>query len=190
MAQELARLAASGAVPVDLARPKQGVRLSLPQELDLAGVRDSHRDGGRRFARCRGDELALPRRGDFQLDVDAIGKRAGNASAVARNALRRAAAAVAAISAMTARARVHRRDELETRRKLHLPRRPRNGYPAALDRLAQRLEDVAVEFRKLVQEQYAVVCERDFTRSRQRAAADESSGRRAVMRRAERPLSP
>src|SRR2546423_14362359 len=126
MAQELARLAASGAVPVDLARPKQGVGLALPQKLDVAGVRDSHRDGGRRFARCRGNELALPRRGDFELDVDAVGERPRDASAVARNALRRAAAAVAAIAAMTARARVHRRDELETRRKLHLARRTRN----------------------------------------------------------------
>src|SRR5256885_99312 len=96
MAQEFARLAAGGAVPVDLARPKQGVGLALPQKLDVASVRDSHRDGGRRFARCRADELALPRRGDFQLDVDAIGKRARDASAVARNALRRATAAVAA----------------------------------------------------------------------------------------------
>src|SRR5262249_34524692 len=100
MAQQLARLAARSAVPGDLARTDQGVRLTLAQELDLAGMCDARRHGGGRLARRRREELALPRRGNFQLDVDTIGERTGDAAAVSRDPLGRTAAAAAAIAAM------------------------------------------------------------------------------------------
>src|SRR5207248_8133306 len=99
-------------------------------------------------------------------------------------------AAAAAIAAVAARAGVHGGDELKACRELHLPRRARDRHAPGLERLAQRLEHVAVELRQLVEEKYSVMRERNFARSRQIAAADHGGRRRAVVRRAERTLAP
>ena len=97
----------------------------------------------------------------------------GDAAAVARDALGRAAAAAAAVAAMPAGTGVHRRDQLEARRELRLARGARDRHAPGFERLAQHLEHVAVELRQLVEEQHAVVRERDLARARQRAAADQ-----------------
>src|SRR4051812_42872315 len=100
-------------------------------------MRDARRDSSGGLARHRRHQLRFAGNRYLELDVDAIGERARYASAVARDALGRAAAAAGAIAAMSARARIHRRDQLEARRKLDLPRGARDGYPSAFDRLAQ-----------------------------------------------------
>ena len=53
-------------------------------------------------------------------------------------------------------------------------------------RLAQRIERARLELRKLVEEQHAVVRERDFARPRAQAAADQRRHRGGMMRAAER----
>ena len=53
---------------------------------------------------------------------------------------------------------------------------PRDLDAAGFERLAQALEDVPVELRQLIEEEHAVVGERDLSRSRDRAAADERDG--------------
>ena len=58
---------------------------------------------------------------------------------------------------------------------------------AGLERLAQRVERLRLEFRQLVEEQHAVVRERNFARPRMQAAADQRRHAGGVMRRAERP---
>ena len=87
---------------------------------------------------------------------------------------------------VAARTRIHRRDELELRRKLRLARRARDRDAARFERLAQHLEHVAVELRQLVEEQHAVMRERDLARPRIAAAADQRHRRRGVVRRAKR----
>ena len=87
---------------------------------------------------------------------------------------------------VTARARVHRREQLEPRRE---PRRaPGAGDrdPPLLERLAERLEHVAVELRELVEEQHPVVGERHLARRQARSATDHRGVRDRVVRRAER----
>ena len=59
-----------------------------------------------------------------------------------------------------------------------------------LERLAQRLQDVPPVLGQLVQEQHAVMRERDLARPQASAAADDRRRRGAVMRRAERPATP
>ena len=58
---------------------------------------------------------------------------------------------------------------------------------AGFERLAQRVEHLRGEFRQLVEEQHAVMRERNFARPRAQAAADQSRHRGGMMRRAERP---
>ena len=58
---------------------------------------------------------------------------------------------------------------------------------AGLERLAQRVERLRLEFRQLVEEQHAVMGERDFARPRVQAAADQRRHAGGVMRCAERP---
>ena len=58
---------------------------------------------------------------------------------------------------------------------------------AGLERLAQRIEHLRLEFRQLVEEEHAVMRERDFARPRAQAAADQRRHAGGMMRRAERP---
>src|SRR6185295_3373631 len=178
------------AMAVDLARAKERVGLALPGKLHLACLLDPRLDRARRLAGRRRDQLAFPRRRHFELDIDPVGERARNAAAVARDALGGAAAAAGAIAAVAAGTGIHRRDKLEAGGEQCLVGRTRDRDAARLERLAQRLEYVAVEFRQLIEEQDAVVRERDLARARERTAAHQCRARSAVVGRAERPLAP
>ena len=48
--------------------------------------------------------------------------------------------------------------------KLGLPRGPRDVYPPRVERLAQRFQYPAIELSDLIEEQYTLVGQRDFTR--------------------------
>ena len=62
-----------------------------------------------------------------------------------------------------------------------------DGDAALFERLAHHFEDVALKFGQLVEEQDAVVAERDFAGTRDGAAADQSGVADGVVRRAKRP---
>ncbi len=64
---------------------------------------------------------------------------------------------------------------------------PRNRNLAGLERLAQRVEHLRLEFRQLVEKQHAVMGERDFARPHAQAAADQRRHAGGMVRRAERP---
>ena len=83
---------------------------------------------------------------------------------------------------MAAGARIHRSDELELRREIGLARRARDMDAATFERLAQGFEHAPIELGQLVEEQNALVRERDFARTRHAAATDERRGRRRVVR--------
>jgi len=93
-----------------------------------------------------------------------------------RHLVRPALASALRVSLVAARAGIHRRDELECRRKVRLARRARDGDAPRLERLAQHLEHVAAEFRQLVEEEHALVRKRDLAGPRRRAAAHERDG--------------
>ena len=69
---------------------------------------------------------------------------------------------------VAAGAGVHGRHQREARRVGDAPGRPRQRHLAVLDRLAQRLEHVAAELRQLVEEEHAVVGQRDLAGARRR----------------------
>ena len=86
------------------------------------------------------------------------------------------------VSAEPAGARVHRGEELEARGKAQRAAAAGDGDRALLERLAQRLEDVAAELGELVEEEDAVVGEADLARPRDGSAADEGRVARRVVR--------
>src|SRR5437763_1959671 len=102
-------------------------------------------------------------------EVEAVEQRAGELRAVRGQPLRRARADRARVSARTARAEVHRRDELEARGKHRAPRRAGNADDAVLEWLPKRLERRPRELGKLVEEQDAVVGEARLARADPRA---------------------
>ena len=58
---------------------------------------------------------------------------------------------------VSARARVHGSNELEARREIRLPRGARDCNLTGLQRFAQYLQDLAAEFRKLIEKKHAAV---------------------------------
>ena len=100
------------------------------------------------------------------------------------------AASAAGVAQIAAWAGIHRRDELEAGRKRRLARRARDMDAARFDRLAQHFEHPAVPFRQLVEEQHAVMGQRDFAGPRIAAAADQRDRGGRVVRRAKRASPP
>ena len=112
-----------------------------------------------------------------------------SSASIAGNLCRRAAAAAMLVAEEPAGAGVHRSDEHEPGREDGGSRGTSDRDAAFLERLAQHLEHAPIELRHLVEEEHAVVRERDLTRARDGAAADERDVRHGVMRRAERPFT-
>src|SRR5947207_5899179 len=178
---------------LDLARPESRVGLALPVDLTRAGA---YRQNSHRVARgrIRIDEVRIPsarcqclrrQRRHFDSEIDAIEQRAGHASTIAGDAVRRAMAASALMPEPAARTWIHRGDKLELSRERALPRRARDMDDARLERLAQSLQYAAVPLGQLVEKQDAVMSERDLTRTRVAASAGQRDRARGVMRRAE-----
>src|SRR5690606_26214419 len=115
--------------------------------------------------------------------VDTVEQRPGDAALVARHGCLRARAGPRGVAVVTARARVHRRDQEEARGERYRAAGARDRERTGLQRLTHRLECVRGELRELVQEQHAAVRERDLTGTDLRAATDEAGVRDGVVRR-------
>ena len=164
--------------------------------------RCSARPGPARAAATRRATSALPSAGGGRVrsaadtpgtstcKIDAVEQRAGDPRLIIGGAARRAAAGERGIAEVAAAARVHRRDQLDPRRKGHVGVGAGDADASGLERLAQRIEHRALEFRQLVEEQDAEVREADLARADAQAAADQRRHRGAVVRRAERPAAP
>ena len=120
------------------------------------------------------------------MQIDAIEERTGEPCSVLRERVRRAAADTRRIAAETAGARIGRGEEHHACRVRDAPADARQQHPALLERLAQAFEDVAAKLGELVEEENAVVRERQLAGARPRPAAEEAGGGNAVMRRAKR----
>ncbi len=88
---------------------------------------------------------------------------------------------------MAAPARIHRCDELHTRREGDVRIRPCNADIAGLERLPKQIQNTALEFWQLVEEQDAEVSKADLTRPNAKPAADQRGHGSAMVRRPERP---
>ena len=128
-------------------------------------------------------------RGIDDPEVDPVAKRTRDAPLVALGTQRRARARAIRRPGEPARARVHRGDQLEPRREDGRPAGPGDRHPPFLERLPERLEHVAIELGQLVEEEDALVGQRDLARRQARSAADHGGIRDRVVRRTERRAS-
>ena len=124
----------------------------------------------------------------LNVNVDAIEQRAGDLGHVALDHRRRTHALARLVVEVAAGAWVHGRGQHEARREAERHGGARNGDGVILKRLPHHLQHVAWKLRQFVEEQQAVVCERDLARTRNDAAADQACVGDGVVRRAEGPL--
>jgi len=115
--------------------------------------------------------------GTYDVDVDAVEERSGDPAPIARDLVGSTAAPAAVMSEIAARARIHRRDELEPGGEVALAERARDRHPARLERFAKYFEHTAVELRELVEEQDAPVRKRNLPRPGVAAAPYEGEAR-------------
>ena len=177
--------------------------MSRPPAIDLDRVGGSHpfahgRGGAPRGARTPTARIrpGLSREGvgrlphHRQVHVEAVDERTRYAGLVAPYRFGQAPAALRAVAEVAAGAGVHRRDELETGRKLRLAGGAHDGDAPGLERFAQHVQDRTAELRELVQKEQAMVGERDLARPRRHASPDEPDRRDRVVGRADGPLAP
>ena len=146
---------------------------------------DTRPNRRRRLAR-RASELPRTGAGHGDDEVEAVEQSTRELVAEAREPLRRAGALCGRVASRTARAQVHRPDQLEARRKLCLAARAGDADHAVLERLAERLQRRPRELGELVEQQHAVVGEARLARPRAGAASDDRGRRRSVVRSTER----
>src|SRR3954469_16623288 len=104
------------------------------------------------------------------MHVEAVEKRPRYLRAIACDSLRRTSTPTCGVSQITARTRIHCRDQLEARREFDLLRGARHCDVTVLERLAQHFQYFTVVLGKLIEKQNAVVSERDLTGPRNRTA--------------------
>ena len=162
------RVVIHGAITLDISRAHLGVGVDVsflkPLQLNRPRIIDALANHLRGFSGVAAGEVLIADRRHFDLNVDAIEERAGDARAIALDLQRRADAFFLRIGEKTAGARVHGRDQHDAGGIIDRAERARNGDIAVLQRLPHDLEDVAPEFRQLVEEQdpIAVTIDRPF----------------------------
>jgi len=102
----------------------------------------------------------------LHMQIDPVEQGAAQAMSVARDLIRCAAAQPVGGAPVPARAWVHRCNQLKACRELGLPRSAREGDDATLQGLAQSLQRVTRKLGQLIQEQHAVMRERNLARPR------------------------
>ena len=115
------------------------------------------------------------------MKVDPVKERSGESALVAAPDIVAAGAVLVRQSESSAGAGVHGRNEEEIGRKLSLFAHSLQDDLSVLEGLAQRLECLAVELGKLVEEEDPMVCQSDLPRSDRPAAPHESHTRDAMM---------
>src|SRR5258708_3359689 len=118
-----------------MAGGQQRIGHALAPELTLARGDDAIAHGARSLAAGAPLQVGGRDRGHLDLQVDAVEQGARDARAVARDGRGAATAAARVVAGITARARVHRGEELEPRREIRLARSARDGDAARLHRL-------------------------------------------------------
>jgi hypothetical protein len=150
-----------GAITLDISRAHLGVsvNVSFLKSLQLNDPRiiDPLADELRRFAGVAAGEILIAYRRHFDLNVDAVEERAGDPGAITLNLQRRADAFFLRIGKKAARARIHCGDEHDAGGVVDRAERTGDGDVAVFQRLPHDLEDVAPEFRQLVEEKNPII---------------------------------
>ena len=89
---------------------------------------------------------------------------------------------------VSTRARIHGGGQHEPRRETERHGSPGDGNGVIFERLTHHFEDVSREFGELIEKEKAVMGERDFARTRNDPAADQTGIGDRVVRGAERSL--
>ena len=92
-------------------------------------------NGSRGFLGAFARDIAIFNGRHFDVQIDAIQQRTGDALPIPLHLKWTAAAFAFEIAKIAARTRIHRRDEHELRRKSHAPRRARHGDLPVFERL-------------------------------------------------------
>jgi hypothetical protein len=154
-----------GAIALDIsgAHLRVGVNGSFLKalELDVTRVIDALANRFRGFAGVATGEVLVANRRHFDLNVDAIEERSGDARAIALDLQRRADAFFLRIGKEAARARVHSRDEHDGRGIIDRAEGAGDGDVAVFERLAHHFENVAPEFWQFIEEQNPIVAPLD-----------------------------
>jgi len=145
----------------------------IASRLAFARQRDAFGNFTAAFGGRRQDQVGGGHRRHFDMQVDAIEQWSGYARLVigAAACVRPAPAGEPWLIGFAAAARVHRRDQHETRWIGDAVIGARDRHLAAFERLAQRIERLRLEFREFVKEQHAVMGERHFAGARTQARA-------------------
>ena len=136
---------------VEFTDAQGGVDFALPRVLLVAGGDHARQHDGAAFPRFLLHQFGSGQAGDFDGQIDTVEQRAGNFTAVTRDAFRRAAAGFDGMPEITARTRVHGGDELEFGGIDGLARRTGNVDFAVFQRFAQNFQNFAVKLGQLVQ---------------------------------------
>ena len=127
---------------------------------------------------------------NVHVQIQTIEQRTGNAGAIALYLIGSAVTATVRVAEIATWTRVHRRDQLEARRKFRLAGRTGNRNGAEFQRFAKHFQDMPLEFRQFIEKQDAVVGQRNLSRPRVDTSADEGRRRGRVMRTAKWPCAP
>ena len=125
----------------------------------------------------------------FQLQIDSVQKRPGNAVQIPADLMLVAPAGVRSAAVVAAGTGVHARHQHGTGFEIGSRFYAGHRYFSVFQRLAQCFQRGPLVFRQFVQKQYAVMCQRYFAGTGVGAAADQGRKRCAVMRRAEGALA-
>src|SRR5690349_16003185 len=107
------------------------------------------------------------------MDVDTVLERARQSRTIFSDLMRRAGAFPRAVSVIPARTGVHCGDQHEARGVSEGSTDPGEGHRAVFERLPKAVQDGATKFWRLIEEQHAVVGQRNLAGTRDGASSDE-----------------
>ena len=194
--QQLLAVRVERAEPLDLPRAQGAVQAARPRLLAFPGHRDPPQHRGAAplttaiATRGRTGQSGQVQPRHLHVHVDAVQQRTRDAPAIARNLVRRAMAATATVTQITAGTGIHGRHQLEARGKLRTVGRPGDQDASGLQRLPEHLQHPSVELRQFVQKQHPQMGQRDLPRPRIASPAHQGHPGGGVMGGAERPLAP
>src|SRR6266404_2297069 len=120
--------------------------------------------------------------GHFNVQIDAVEQRAGNALPISLHLKRAATAFALQIAKIAARTGIHRRNEHEFRGKSDAACRARHGDLPVFERLAHYFQRRSFKLGQFIEKQNTIVSDAYFTGIRKRAAAEQANVADGVMR--------
>src|SRR5262249_28094095 len=153
--------------------------------LTLTRTDDAFTNSGRCFFSALAGDVPIFHSRHFNVQIDAIQQRPGNALAITLHLGGTATAFAFQVAKVTAWTRIHGSDKHELRWKSNAARSAGNGDFPIFEWLAHHLQCRSFELRQFIQKKDAVVSEAHFARIWERAAAEQPNVANGVMRRPE-----